>query len=55
MDPVGAVGEQTLVMPFWLRVCRWRVYGSAALVKVVPPPPAASTWTMLASPENCGA
>src|SRR2546423_4956360 len=28
------------------------LYGSAALVKVVPPPPAASTWTMLASPET---
>jgi hypothetical protein len=47
-----SVCEQTLVMPFWLRVCRRPVYGSAALVKVVPPPPAASTWTMLASPET---
>jgi len=40
------------VYPVRLRVCRRSVYGSAALVKVVPPPPVASTWTMLASPET---
>ncbi len=29
------------------------LYGSAALVNVVPPPPSASTLTMLAPPESC--
>jgi hypothetical protein len=40
------------VLPWLLRVCRWRVYGSAALVKVVRPVALASTLTMLASPET---
>jgi hypothetical protein len=34
----------------WASCLTLALYGSAALVKVVPPPPAASTLTMLAQP-----